>query len=190
MLSNAQNLSIEPKGCDDSGHLYFTLYSTTPSGEMINLNEKLARQNLMEKREINIELKMNVFISELLKLNEFDENSDEMDEIVLETVPVDSDEILTMVITHFSERDIREGEMLLHLRNVDQVTEYNKLIGWMQIYYESEKAELRKHNYDFDEIDFVMFVIKGPMGRPICLRGEILHDEITAEGQSCEKFNI
>lgn len=56
--------------------------------------------------------------------------------------------------------------------------EYERLLEGMRIYYETEKDDLRKRKFDFEEIEFVLFVTKGPM----CLRGMILHDECELEG--------
>ena len=106
----------------------------------------------------------NSFIEELISSSSFEEIETDSDSLgALCRSEVDTSQIYRVIITHFDESLIREGDISIHLRNAESRATYEMLLERMRMYFEAEKERLRQSEVEIEQDDFVMFVIKGPI---------------------------
>jgi len=159
-------VQVEFKGLDANSDLQVVLFQNK-----ISLNDALVKQGLLELREEQPDLTSNAFIEELISSSSFEEIETDSDSVgALCRSGIDTSEIYRVLITHFDEGLIREGEISIHLRNAESRATYEMLLERMRMFFEAEKERLRESEVEIEQDDFVMFVIKGP----ICLRGKVV----------------
>ena len=169
IVAKYESFRIDPIGFDSKNELYCHLFGLQGS-QWRNIGAELEKNCLVSKltkhpvltTEGLSALKMSVEISSSQQISDLNHSN------------ISEGEFLSVQITHLSEKYLRNGELLIHCRNTEMNEEFESVQARMRFFYETEKERIRSDALtDFTDIDYVMFVVKGPL----CLRGKVLDFE-------------